>query len=191
MGMYVISKQTRFVGLDIFLFLFPCVTCTLNALYIGALELRFSSIRSQQAFFHREKRKENQRETMAGIVHKIGETLNPGGNKKEDQQHQGQQHRAGDQYNTGDQYRGENRAGDQYKTGDQYRGENRAGDQYRGEQKAGDQYRPEHQGEHKEGFGEKIKDKLHGGGGEGQDGKKKKERKKHGEGHDGSSSDSD
>lgn len=119
------------------------MTCTLDAggntglsFIYRSLELRFSSIPITSIFSQREKkRKENQREKMAGIVHKIGETLNPGGNKKDDQQHQGQQH------NTGELH-GEHRAGDQYKTGDQYRGEH----------KAGDQYRPEHQASARKGL---------------------------------------
>lgn len=104
----------------------------------------------------------DERETMAGIIHKIEETLHMGGKKKEDQQ-QGEQHKAGGV------------AGGEHKVGE-YQGEHKAGE-YHGEHKAGDQ----HQGEHKEGIVEKIKDKIHGGKGEGEG----QEGKKNGEGHDG------
>jgi hypothetical protein len=128
---------------------------------------------SKDFFSQREKRKQR----MAGIIHKIEETLHMGGNKKEEQLKAGEQHKTGE-------YHGEHKAGE-------YHGEHKAGE-YGGDHKTGQQY----QGEHKEGFTDKIKDKVHGGGSEDKDGKKKKkEKKKHEEGHkhgdSSSSSDSD
>ncbi|MGI4421858.1 hypothetical protein ACR2V7_25755, partial [Klebsiella pneumoniae] len=83
-----------------------------------------------------ERRKKKSR--MAGIVNKIGETLNMGG-KKDDE-------RKSDPH-------GECK-GEQIKPGQQ------------GECK-GEQIKPGHPGEHKEGITDKIKDKLHGEGGHG------------------------
>ena len=105
---------------------------------------------------------------MAGIMHKIEETLNIGGHKKEEQS-KGEQHHAA--------------AGSDQHQGDQQR----KGDQQH--------YGGEHKPEQKEGIVDKIKDKIHGDGqGKPEEGKKKKKKekkeKKH-DGHDSSSSDSD
>nr|AXS76867.1 dehydrin 110 [Ammopiptanthus mongolicus] len=110
---------------------------------------------------------------MAGIINKIGETLHVGGNKKEDE-HKVESH------------------------GD-YKGERH--DEKTGVLHGFGEHKPDHYGhgeEHKEGFVDKIKDKIHGDPdhvkGEGVV-KKKKDKKKHEHGHehghDSSSSDSD
>ncbi|CAK7341507.1 unnamed protein product [Dovyalis caffra] len=97
---------------------------------------------------------------MAGIMHKIEETLHMGG-KKEEQ-------------------KGETHSEQKGETHGEHKGE----------------YKPEHgKGEQKEGFVDKIKEKIHGDGAHGEGEKKKKEKKekkKKGEhGHDGHSSSSD
>nr|AXS76868.1 dehydrin 132 [Ammopiptanthus mongolicus] len=132
---------------------------------------------------------------MAGIINKIGETLHVGGNKKEDE-HKVESH--------GD-YKGERHdektgvlhglGGHKGESHGDYKGENTGVLHGFGEHK------PDHYGhgeEHKEGFVDKIKDKIHGDPdhvkGEGVV-KKKKDKKKHEHGHehghDSSSSDSD
>ncbi|KAF5749152.1 src1 protein [Tripterygium wilfordii] len=115
---------------------------------------------------------------MAGILHKIEETLHVGGNKKEEQKPE--QHRV--------EHKPECH-------GEQHKGEFHGGE-YHGEQRKGEL----HGGEHKEGLVDKMKHKLPGASpgaachdGEkktGHDGekKKKKEKKKHEDGHESSSS---
>ncbi|RDX64545.1 Protein SRC1, partial [Mucuna pruriens] len=110
-------------------------------------------------------------ETMSGIIHKIEETLHMGGHKKEGEHHgeqKGEHHGQGEHHG---EHKGEHHG--------EYKGE------HHGEHKG------EHHGEeHKEGFVDKIKDKIHGEGeGHGDKKKKKKEKKKHEHGHDSSSSD--
>ncbi|XP_027072809.1 protein SRC1-like [Coffea eugenioides] len=95
---------------------------------------------------------------MAGIIHKIEETLGVGGHKDDHEKH-----KEGEKHHYGEEHKKEG-----------------------------------HSGEHKEGVIDKIKDKIHGEGGEHHEHKdekkKKKEKKKHEHGHEhghSSSSDSD
>ncbi|XP_059668591.1 protein SRC1-like [Cornus florida] len=106
---------------------------------------------------------------MAGIMHKIGETLHMGGNKEEDKK------------------KAEHHVGEQHKP------EHYSGDQHKPEHYGGDHKPEQHSGQPKEGFMDKVKDKIHGdkSHGDGQDKgekKKKKEKKKHHDGHESSSS---
>ncbi|KAL4341495.1 hypothetical protein GQ457_08G005800 [Hibiscus cannabinus] len=126
---------------------------------------------------------------MSGIMHKIGETLHMGGdNKKEEEKHKGEaQHAAAGHDYGGVEHKGEGPydAGHGHghgttmtMTGTEYKGEVGHGN-VQGEQ-------------HKEGFMDKIKDKIHGGETKehGQDGgkKKKEKKKKREDGHESSSS---
>ncbi|XVF06650.1 hypothetical protein REPUB_Repub06bG0068400 [Reevesia pubescens] len=141
---------------------------------------------------------------MAGIVHKIGETLHMGGNKKEEEKRQGEGQYGHQEYKGSEGYHGveqkeENKEGIMGKIkskiqgegGEGHHGEEHKGSEgYHGEEHKGSEgyYGGEHKGEKKEGIMGKIT-----GGGHGHDGekKKKKEKKKHGDGHESSSSDSD
>ena len=129
---------------------------------------------------------------MAGIINKIGETLHIGGQKKEGETHAVDQHHGVDQHGVAAGHHG---------TTTDYKGETHGQAVAGGYAGHGGDHRPDqHHGEdqHKEGFLEKIKDKIHGDDdkvGEGVEKKKKKDRKKredgHEHGHDSSSSDSD
>ncbi|CAL5435687.1 unnamed protein product [Camellia sinensis] len=118
------------------------------------------------------------REKMAGIIHKIGETLHIGGQKEGEKQHKEGEHK------------GEHH-------GDMHKSEHYEGEKHKSE---GEKHKSEHHGdEHKEGG---FMSKIHGGGDhhdheeKGEKKKKKEKKKKHEDGHerhghDSSDSDSD
>ncbi|KAG2690013.1 hypothetical protein I3760_09G167700 [Carya illinoinensis] len=137
-----------------------------GSLYIGELLVSSEYIITTSQDILREQQRGNERETMAGIMNKIGDTLNVGGAKKE-----------GEQKGQTGQYQGERKG--QHQGEGQYQGEQKG--QYQGERKG------EQQGERKEGMVDKVKDKIIGvgvgGGGVGGGGQNKEGKKKHEDGH--------